>query len=119
MKTIKIYQIAVLLFIFTSSVMAQEIAKPHENKKGELSLETNSGKLFQGAFIGAATYYTIQEFGTLKEEWQWLKIPISILTSYLFEITANSKKTTTEKQLFVATGALSVTVTIELFKGRR
>ena len=110
--------IIITALFFSLLGYSQEQSKTH-SKKGELSLETNSGKAFQGAFIGAATYYTIQEFGTLREEWQWLKIPISVLTSYLFEITANSKKTTTEKKLFVATGALSVTVTIELFKGRR
>lgn len=82
-------------------------------------METNSGKLFQGAVTGAMTYYTVQQFSTLKEEWQWLKVPISVLTSYLFEVVANKSKTTTEKQLFVATGALTVTVTIELFKNRR
>jgi len=111
--------VALFLSLMGYSQEPQEPAKPHNNKKGELSLETNSGKAFQGAFIGTATYLTLQQFGNFKEEWQWLKVPISVLTSYAYEVILNKNKTTTEKQLFVAGGALSVTVTIELFKGKR
>lgn len=112
--------IIILSLLFSSIVFSQEQAKSHENKKGELNLESNSGKIFQGAFIGAATYFTLKQFAPeLDERNSWIKIPISIATAYLFEVAGNSKKTNTEKQLFASAGALSVTVTFEIFKGRR
>lgn len=107
------------LFIFlltfcVYSIFAQEEKNPSRN---ELDMETNSGKIFQGAFIGGFTYLTVEQF-TRNKKSNWLKKPLSIIVPLVYELVLN-KATNSQKQLFVVTGALSVNLTIDIFKPRK
>lgn len=106
-----------LIFIIFSPRLCAQAEEKHDNKRGELNFETNTGKFFQGAIISSFTYFTLQQFTKDSKE-EWIKIPLSILTAYFYEAAFN-KGTNDQKQLFVLSGAVTVTVSFEIFKGKR
>lgn len=106
----------ILILLFSINIYSQhnENSNPSEN---HVDFETDSGKVAQSVLITSFTYFTIQQF-TFNSKDEWLKIPLSMLASFTYEMLLNSK-TTDRKQLIVLTSSIGVNFTFEIFKSKK
>lgn len=106
-----------LLFLSIMLFNLITFAQPtHNNTDGELNTETPTSKFVQGAFTAGIINLSTNSFNRGKDK--WLTYLISIGGSLVLEGLLNSKNTNLEKMTFVATGAVSVNVTIEIFRSK-
>lgn len=109
--------LTLLILLFSINIYSQQNNEEMNSSRNEINLESDSGKFYQGVFVGAFSYLIIQQI-TFESKDEWVKIPLSILTAFSYEMLLNSE-TTGKKQSFVLLGAVSVNFTFEIFKSKR